>query len=356
MSNPGEHFHKEIPHSRPTLGQEEMEAAGRVILSGQVSQGNEVEKFEASFGSRMNTGFAAAVNSGTSALHLALLSLDIGAGMEVIIPSYVCTALLNVVKYVGAEPVLAEIDPDTFNLDPGDVKKRLTKRTGAIILPHMFGLTADTDSFLDLGVPVIEDCAQALGGTYKAKALGTSGCMAIFSFYATKVMTTGEGGMVLSSSKTLIDRVKDLREYDQNENYGTRYNYKMTDIQAAIGAVQLSRLDEFIQKRRAIARKYSMAFRDLDLRLPPDDPDHIYYRYILGLNEKADPWIRALREKGINCSKPVHKPIHMHLGLGRYSISENAWSNSLSIPIYPSLTDQNAEQVISEIRESHGKR
>ncbi len=200
MKNQAEQNLSFIPHSRPTLGEDEVRAVAAVIESGNIAEGEVVQRFEKAFARKMGVQHAVAVSSGTAALHLALLAMGIGPDEEVIIPSYVCTALLHAVQYVGARPVLAEIDPLIFNIDPDDVQKRITTRTGAIIVPHLFGAAADLDKLLKLNVPIIEDCAQAVGGTYQQKPLGTFGDIAIFSFYATKVMATGEGEMVTSNA------------------------------------------------------------------------------------------------------------------------------------------------------------
>lgn len=335
-----------IPHSRPTLGQEEIEPIAGVIASSQIAQGQVVHEFERTFAKEINAKYAVSTNSGTAALHLVLLAMGIGEQDEVIIPSYVCTALLNAVKYVGAAPVLAEIDPENYNLDPDDVKRRLTKRTKAVIVPHLLGLAADMEGLLALNVPIIEDCAQAIGSTYRRKCVGTFGEAAIFSFYATKVMTTGEGGMVVSDSKDLMDRVRDLREYDNKDKYKIRYNYKTTDIHAAIGLAQLARIEMFIRRRRAIARSYDQAFESLDLQLPPRERGHIYFRYVLGLGTDAGSWIRKLKGEGIGCARPVYRPLHQYLGLKRFPRTEKAWKESLSIPIYPSLTEEDVNRVI----------
>jgi dTDP-4-amino-4,6-dideoxygalactose transaminase len=262
---------KTIPHSRPALGQEEIRLVTEAIHSGHIAQGKAVGSFEASMAKAIGTKGAVACSSGTSALHLALLAMDVGSEDEVIFPSYVCLALLNAVHYVHATPVLADIDPTTQNMDPDDVKKKLTRRTKAIIVPHMFGLAANLESLLTLGVPIIEDCAQAVGTTYNGRTVGAFGHVAVFSFYATKVITTGEGGMVLSNSKEMLHRVRDLRECDQKDDPGVRYNYKMTDMQAALGIAQLGQLDGFIKARRSIAQRYTEAFSTLPVVLPPRD-------------------------------------------------------------------------------------
>lgn len=335
-----------IPHSRPTLGRKEIKPLAKVFGSAQIAQGKVVKEFERAFADKMGARYAACTSSGTAALHLTLLAMGIGSRDDVVIPSYVCTALLHAVRYVGATPVLAEIDPVRNNIDPEDVRKRLTARTRAVIVPHLFGLAADLERLLALGVPIIEDCAQAVGSTYLQKRLGTFGQAAIFSFYATKVMTTGEGGMVLSDSKDLINRVKDLREYDKKDDYTTRFNYKMTDIQAAVGLVQLDRLETFIRRRKAIAKRYDQAFEPLGLQLPPKDPEHIYFRYIIDLKKNSKTWIQSLRNKGVECARPVHFPLHRHFGLKGYLRTEEAWQHNLSIPIYPSLSNEDTGRVI----------
>ncbi|MFA4932791.1 MAG: DegT/DnrJ/EryC1/StrS aminotransferase family protein, partial [Caldisericia bacterium] len=189
-----------IPHSKPTLDQRDYNAVLRVLQSGQISQGEYVKRFEANLSEFVGVKGGVATNSGTSALHLALLALEVGKGDEIILPSYVCTALLNAINYVGATPVLVDIEPDSFNLDAKRVKESLTEKTKAIIVPHLFGLPADMEELQSFGIPLIEDCAQALGATYKGKQAGSFGALSIFSFYATKVIASGEGGMVLSDS------------------------------------------------------------------------------------------------------------------------------------------------------------
>ncbi len=338
-----------IPHSRPTIGKSESEAAGQVIRSGMIAQGEMVEQFEQDFVSSLELGHGAAVSSGTAGLHLALLALDIGPGDEVIIPSFVCTALLNAVNYAGATPVLADIIPDTFNIDPGDVEKRISGRTKAIIVPHLFGLPADMDRLLQLDVPVIEDCAQAVGGQYKSRPLGTFGRLAVFSFYATKVMTTGEGGLVSSQDGALIEKIKDLRSYDNRKDYRVRYNYKMSDFQAAMGRSQLQHLAGFIRSRRDIAERYSDALGLFDVHLPRQNAGCIFFRYVIQMPGDAGLWIALLSQKGVACARPVYQPLHKYLGLAGYEHSDAAWFSAMSVPIYPSLTDDEVESIIGAL-------
>ncbi|MDP3286082.1 MAG: DegT/DnrJ/EryC1/StrS aminotransferase family protein, partial [Desulfobacterales bacterium] len=222
-----------IPHSRPTIDQEETAAVVSVLQSGQLAQGEQVLYFEKALALLIGVVGAVAVSSGTAALHLALLALEIGEDDEVVIPSFVCPALLNAIRYVRAVPVLADINPETFNMDVRDLRKRLTGKTKAIIVPHIFGLPADIREIVSLGVPVIEDCAQSLGSRYEGSPAGSFGALSVFSFYATKVICTGEGGMIASGDSQLLGKIRDLRDYDEKDDGRLRYNYKLTDLQAA---------------------------------------------------------------------------------------------------------------------------
>ena len=348
MKNQEERSLDFIPHSRPTQGEEEARAAAAVIKSENIAEGQVVQRFERAFAEKIGVNQAVATSSGTAALHLILLAMDIGPDDEVVIPSYVCTALLHAVQYVGARPILAEIDPATYNIDPADVQNRITTRTKAIVVPHMFGLAADLDNLLKLNVPIIEDCAQAVGGTYQTKPLGLIGDAALFSFYATKMMATGEGGMVTSNSIELIERIRDLKTYDEKKTDRVRYNYKMTDIQASIGEVQLGRLDDFVSKRRSIADQYIKSLRSLNINLPVENSEHIHYRFVVGLETGCDLLIQGLAQRGIGCARPVFLPIHRHLKMDGYPVTDRIWKTSLSIPIYPSLAHNDIKRLLSE--------
>lgn len=338
-----------IPHSRPTLGPDEAKAVSEVIESGYIADGQKVKKFERAFANFLGAEYAMSTNSGTSALHLTLLAMGVGPGDEVIIPSFVCSALLNAVHYTGATPVLADINPDTYNLEVTDIRRRISTCTKAIIVPHLFGLAADMESLLGLDVPIVEDCAQSIGATDHRRPVGLLGMASIFSFYATKVITTGEGGMVATNSRDIAARIRDLKAYDKRKNYKIRFNYKMNDIQAALGIVQLKQLGSIIRRRQKIAERYSCAFNSLRLKLPPTVSGHIYFRYVLGLKMDAKPWIQELARMGITCDRPIHFPLHQSLKLGGYPATEKAWQQSLSIPIYPTLTDEDISRVIESV-------
>ncbi len=343
-----------IPHSRPTIDETDILAVSSVLQSGNIAQGSAVEKFEQELAGYIGVKGGVATSSGTAALHLALLALDITGKDTVALPSYVCTAVLNAVHYVGSSPLLIDIHPDTFNMDVEDLKRRLTPQVKAIIIPHTFGLAADLEEIMALGIPVIEDCAQSIGATYRNKLTGSFGNMSIFSFYATKMITTGEGGMVVSNSEEFLGKIRDLRDYDNRENYVTRYNYKMTDFQASLGLSQLKRLENFIEIRRKIAQRYNIEFKNL-CSLPvshKNDSKHIYYRYTIKLRRDVESFLKLSKEKGINCERPVFKPLHRYMNLSGFTNTDSVWEKAVSIPIYPALTEKNMNTIIEFVKEA----
>ena len=340
-----------IPHSRPTLDHEETAAVARVLESGQVAQGGEVLNFEKALALLIGVDSTAAVSSGTAALHLALLALEIGAGDEVVIPSFVCPALLNAIRYVCATPVPADINGETFNIDVRDIKRRLTGKTKAVIVPHMFGLPADIDDITALGIPVIEDCAQSLGSRYRGAPTGSFGVLSVFSFFATKVICAGEGGMIAASDLQLINKIKDFRDYDEKEDGCLRYNYKLTDLQAALGLVQLRKLPALIGRRRAIARQYDEFLREYGLSpsVCPPDREPINYRYVIR-TKRLEKLLNAGQDAGIAYRRPVFKPLHHYLGLTGYPQTEETFLTAASLPIYPSLGDTDVQTILHHIQ------
>lgn len=335
------------------LDEEEILNLSNVIRSGQISRGGEVLRFEEMMAGFIGIDGAAATNSGTSALHLALLSLNIGDDDEVAAPSYTCTAILNAINYVNATPLLIDIDPDTFNIDLNDLKNRITKKTKAIIVPHMFGLPADIEDIVTLGIPVIEDCAQAIGATYKERRVGGDGYLSIYSFYATKVIATGEGGMILSDSKRVLEKVRNLREYDEKDIYSPCFNYKMTDIQAALGISQLNKLPLFIEKRRGIADRYTQSFKDIPITLPGrySDRRHIFYRFVIKTSGNTDEYLGLLKSNGVSCQRPVYLPLNNYLKLDGFPGTYEVWNKAISIPIYPGLSDDEIKMIIDVVRD-----
>ena len=341
-----------IPHSRPTIDKADILDVASVLRSGNIAQGSVVEKFEQELAGYIGVKSGVATSSGTAALHLALIALDITRKDTVALPSYVCTAVLNAVNYVGASPLLIDTHPDTFNMDVEDLKRRLTPQVKAIIVPHSFCLASDLEEIIALGIPIIEDCAQSIGATYRNRLTGSFGNISIFSFYATKMITTGEGGMVVSNSEELLGKIRDLRDYDNKGNYGTRYNYKMTDFQAALGRSQLKKLNHFIEIRRKIAQRYTIELKNF-CSLPVNygnDSKHIYYRYTIKLSRDVGSFLKLSKEKGINCERPVFKPLHRYLNLSGFINTDSVWEKTVSIPIYPTLTEKNIHIIIEFVK------
>lgn len=344
-----------IPHSKPTINQEEISVLSRVLKSGFISQGRLTAEFEERFRKYIGVRYAVATNSGTSALHLALLALKIKPQEEVIIPSYVCAAVLNAVNYIGAVPKIADISSEDFNINIGSVKKKISRRTKTIIVPHMFGVAADMDGLLKLGIPVIEDCALSVGAAYKNRKAGSFGLISVYSFYATKMLTTAEGGMLLTNGRHIWNAVLGLRDYDNKEDYKIRYNYKMSDVAAAMGLAQLKRLSLFISRRQKIAQMYNKSLDGLGIQLPypAQHKTHTYFRYIIRTDRNAGDIISRLNRSGIEAKKPVFKPLHTYLGLSDrdYPVTSQVYRTAVSLPIYPGLSDRQARFIIDKVKQ-----
>ncbi len=348
---------KMIPHSRPTIGYRDIKAVSSVFRSGLIAQGSVVKEFEDAFSEYNGVKGGVAVSSGTAAIHAALLALGVGSGDSVIIPSYSCIAPCNAVRYTGARPVLADCANDGWDIDAEWVERYLklktkSRRVKAIIIVHLFGKPVNLDDFMDLSkrysIPIIEDCALSVGAEYKGRKVGSFGEISVFSFYATKVMTTGEGGMIVSNSKELLRRARDLREYDQKGDNTLRFNYKMTDFQAALGISQLKRLPEFIKKRRWIAKKYMRGMDGLPFSIPgKDDPaGNIFFRFVIK-TDAADRFIQGMHRKGILCRRPVFMPVHRITGHRILPHAEHIWEKAVSLPIYPSLSEDLIGRIIA---------
>lgn len=347
-----------IQHSKPTFFKKDVSIFKPVLESSYVAAGRIVRDFEKQFAKYIDCEDAVATNCGTSAIHLSLLALGIGKRDEVIIPTYVSEALLNAVNYVNATPILVDMDYDTLNMSIKDIKKKLTNKTKAIIMPHMFGLPCDIDDFLKLGLLIIEDCSHSLGARYKKRITGSFGIVTICSFYATKFITTGYGGIIASNSEKILDKVRDLNEMDKREDYKIRYMYKMSDLQAALGISQLKHLSYFIKRRKEIAKAYTSVLYSYDLKLPikKNDRDHVFYRYLVK-SKKAASIRRYLEKNNIEVIPPVYKPLHRYLSMDRndFPNTERIVREVISLPIYPALKKNELSKIIRVVQEASSK-
>lgn len=349
-----------IPAARPEIGQDEIDAVVRVLRTGRVVQGPEVADFEQEFGKLVDGRACIAVNSGTSALHLSMLALGIGPGDEVIVPSFSFAATANAVAVTGASPVFADIDPESFCLDPESVASVIGPRTVAIMPVHLFGHPAAMDELVPLagrhGLAIVEDAAQAVAARLGDTPVGAFGDTACFSFYPTKNMHSLEGGMIVTGDPHLERKLRLLRNQGmlkQYENELVGLNNRMTDVGAAVGRVQLAKLDAWTQRRRQIAARYDAEITSV--RTPKAAPDawHVYHQYTITIDEDRDGFRERLAELGVGSGvyypAPIHRLAPYSFSVADLPVTERAAETVLSLPVYPLLDDQQVGQVIEAV-------
>ena len=336
-------------------------AIAGVLDSCQFVLGSEVVRFEEEFARYSGASECIALNSGTSALHLALLAAGVGAGDEVITVPFTFVASVAAVLYAGARPVLVDIEPRTFNMDPAAIEAAITSRTKVILPVHLYGQTADMDPILEIArrhsLIVIEDAAQAHGAEYKGRRAGSIGDIACFSFYPAKNLGAyGEGGAVTTNNATYAKTVRMLRDWGQDRKYHhvlRGFNYRMEGLQGAILRVKLRHLEQWTERRRAFARAYNQALAEYDVERPAEMPwaRHVYHLYTVRSKDR-DGLQKALLEEGIQTAvhyaEPVHvQPAYSDLGYARgaFPEAEQAAGEVLSLPMYPEITDEQIQQV-----------
>ncbi len=348
-----------IPMARPMFDEETHQALLEVLDSGRLAQGERVLEFEERFAEWADAPFAIAVSNGTAALLLALMALGIGPGDEVITTPFTFAATANVILFLGARAVFADIRPDTLNLDPEAVERRITSRTRAVIVVHLYGNPCEMDAFAALaeryGLALIEDAAQACGALYRGRPVGSFG-IGCFSFYATKNMTTGEGGMITTHDPHLARRLRMLRDHGQSAKYVHEIlglNFRMTELQAALGIGQLRHIEDWNARRRAIAAFYDHHLRRV--RRPEVTPGGtpVYHLYTVRL---PAPWRDTVRERlqeagietGVHYPTPIHRqPLYQRLGYhDNLPVAEAAAREVLSIPIHPALREEELRYVV----------
>jgi len=379
---------KFLPFAAPMVGDDEINEVVDTLRNGWLTTGPKVQRFEAEFSAWLGGGVESiAVNSATAGLHLALEAVGIGPGDEVITTTHTFTATAEVVRYLGADAVFVDISPETLCIDPDAVARAVTPRTKAILPVHYGGRSADMPRLLEIarrhGLRVIEDAAHALPTTCGGKLVGTLGSDAtVFSFYANKTITTGEGGMVVTRDPALAKRAKTMRLHgisrDAFDRFTARkaawryeivapgFKYNLTDIAAAIGIHQLKRARDFQRRRQAIAEQFDAAFGSLPLVLPPKGlpgDEHAWHLYVIRLDDSArvtrDQFIERMFDQGVGVS--VHYiPLHLQpywrdayrLEPGQFPVSQRVYDRAISLPIYPGMSDDDVATVIRAVRAS----
>lgn len=375
-----------IPVARPFVGADEEEAVLQVLRSGWLSQGPRVAQFEREFAHYVGAKYAVAVSSCTTALHLAFIAAGIGPGDEVLCPSLSFIATANSIRYVGATPVFVDIDPLTYNLDPYRLEEAITPSTRAILAVHQIGLPASLSAILEIArrhsLLVIEDAACAIGSELQGRRVGLPhSFMACFSFHPRKLLTTGEGGMITTSDEKVAARIRHLRQHAMStsdlvrhesqkiilESYDeVGYNFRMTDMQAAIGLVQLGRIDGFIERRRKLAAHYNRELGKLDWIITPTEPRgyrHNFQSYMIKLGANApvsrDALMQRLLNRGISTRRGImatHRepPYRDARWESRLPQTDEATDRCVVLPLFDQLTEEQQQFIIDSIAETAG--
>ena len=372
-----------LPYSRQWIDQDDIETVVEVLRSDWLTTGPEVGEFELAVADYVRVRYAVAVSSGTAALHCAMYAIDIGPGDEVIVPPMTFAATANCIAYQGATPVFVDVDSDTLLIAQGEVEDKITSKTKAIIAVDFAGQPCDYDMLAAIAdrhdLALVADGCHALGAEYKGRPVGCLADLTVFSFHPVKHICTGEGGMITTDKPEYEKRLRLFRNHGINADFHQReqqgswyyemvdlgYNYRITDIQCALGRNQMKRLSQFLEKRRKIAARYDQAFAQMEAISPlavRGNVLHAYHLYVIRINEGACRKDRAqvfhcLREKGIGVN--VHYiPIHLHpyyrkrfgTGPGMCPVAEKAYEGIISLPMFPRMTDNDVDRVIKEVR------
>ncbi|NDJ62342.1 MAG: DegT/DnrJ/EryC1/StrS family aminotransferase [Chloroflexi bacterium] len=353
-----------ISISKPQFGDEELTLVREVLESGIVAQGPKVAQFEEEFAKLTQTEFAVAVSSGTTALHLALLAHDIGPGDEVITSPFTFIASANSVLFTGARPRFVDILPDTFNIDPAQIEAAITPNTKAIMPVHLYGLMADMDAIMAIAerhnLVVIEDAAQAHGALYNGKPAGSIGSAGCFSLYATKNMTSAEGGMVTTNDPQIAERVKVLRQHGMRRRYyhdELGYNFRTTDLHAAVGIAQLRKVSDFNAARR---RNAAFLNQHITRAITPTEPDgyhHVWHQYTIRLTDTdRDAAVEQLKAAGVGSGVFYPVPVYrqqVYLDRGytdHLPVTEEVTAQVVSLPVHPALTPADLETIVDAVQ------
>jgi perosamine synthetase len=359
-----------IPISKVMLSDEEINAVIEILKSGNLRQGKKTEEFEQAFAQEVGSQYAIAVSSGTAALHVSYLA-TLRPGEEILVPSFSHISTASMAHFAGCKPIFCDIDPRTFTLDVYDAGKKLAKKTKAIVPVHLFGNTCDIDQIMGFAkehdVKIIWDAAQAHGTKYKGRDVGNFDDLVCYSFYPTKNLITGEGGMITTNDSGIAEKCRLLRSHWQTEKYyhpGLGFNYRMTDVEAAIGMEQLKKLDEFVQRRKNNAAYLTDGLLKIEEVIPPFVPEgveHTYHQYTIllkldKLNCSRDWFVKALKKEGIGTGVHYPRPLHkqpafekMYGNTTFLPICEEISERILSLPVYPGLEKEDLDSIIRAI-------
>ncbi len=339
-----------ITHSKPWITANDRRIVDQTIKSGLIAQGKLVKEFEENMATYLGIKNSVAFSSGTAALVAALRSLEIKSNQEVILPSYVCKSVLEAVRSSGGKPVLCDVG-NHWNMTVDAVTPKITKNTAAIIVVHIFGIPANTHDFKQLGFPIIEDCAQAFGAKINSSYVGTLGTIGIFSFHATKCLTTGEGGLVTSPDPSIISKVRTLRD-GNNSKLKSRIPAPMTDIQAALGISQLARYDEFLKRRKRVANQYFKRLKSCSIMLPESiSESSIFFRFPIRVKGDFEELRKSFNRYGIQVRRGVDMLLHRYINTtDSYPMAEKLFNETLSLPIYPAIIKDDLKKIISAAR------
>lgn len=349
----------EISHNKPTVTEDDILAVTEVLQSGYIAQGDKVAEMEDLLSKYSGIPFSVAVSNGTTALYLALYACGISEGDEVIIPTYVCSALLNAIFMHKAKPVLVDVNETDFNISWSEVFSRISVKTKAIIVPHIHGMPSQIACGLPSNITIIEDCATALKSCIDGKHVGNKGSLSIFSFYATKYATSGQGGLVCFHQPQFIEKVIDYRDFDCCNHYIPRFNFQMTDMQAALGVSQLQNIQNFSDRRKWIAIRYQQFFDEynVDYQKPSSNAiSYNNYRFIIKLDqERRNTVMSGLKRQGVDCIVPIedYELLHNYLHLPKtdFPVAERIAATTLSLPIYPLLSDEQLEYILTNLKQ-----
>ena len=361
-----------IPIAKPVLGKEEVEAVRKVFESGVLVQGERIRLFEEEFAEYIGVEHAVAVANGTLALDTTLKALGIGPGDEVVTSAFSFIASSNCVLFQEAKPVFADVDPRSFNIDPSDVAKKITSKTKAIIPVHLFGQPAEMDALKEIAedhrIALVEDAAQAHGAEFKGLKAGGLGDVGCFSFYATKNMTTGEGGIITTDNSELARKARLIINHGDTGKYHhivLGYNYRMSEASAAVGSVQLKKLDKLNEKRRKNAEALTKGINRISGLTPPhvdDNVKHVFYQYVVRVEEdhpmERDKLAEHLRDRGVGTAvhypTPVYgQPLYKKLGYGKTvcPMAEDTCRRVLSLPVHPSVKEEDITYMLDVLKE-----